>query len=187
MTHFHLMRTQKHKILSIIVLNMAKYTIISLILIDFVPIFFIFNLFRRIFRGSFRFKKIPSSKKSQVDFSGGVKPFFKIPKFKKAPTPLGSSPFPEFPRFLVWKLPSIITRVTIKETQTSMEHSLTTGAGKCSAAEYPPSSVTLVSLSFDILLKPSWLINTVALSFHIVADKTVIITELCLSMDPSGS
>ena len=44
MTHFHLMRTQKHKILSIIVLNMAKYTIILLILIDFVPIFFIFNL-----------------------------------------------------------------------------------------------------------------------------------------------
>ena len=32
MTHFHLMRTQKHKILSIVVLNMAQYTIISLIL-----------------------------------------------------------------------------------------------------------------------------------------------------------
>ena len=42
MTHFHLMRTQKHKILSIVVLNMAKYTILT----DFVPIFFIFNLFR---------------------------------------------------------------------------------------------------------------------------------------------
>ena len=63
MTHFHLMRTQKHKILSIAVLNMAKYTIISLILTDFVPIFFIFNLFQRIFRGSFRLKKILSSKK----------------------------------------------------------------------------------------------------------------------------
>ena len=35
MTHFHLMRTQKHKILSIVVLNMAKYTIVSIILIDF--------------------------------------------------------------------------------------------------------------------------------------------------------
>ena len=45
---------QKHKILSNVVLNMSKYTIISLILIDFVPIFFIFNLFRRMFSGSFR-------------------------------------------------------------------------------------------------------------------------------------
>ena len=75
MTHFHLMRTQKHKILSLIVLNMAKYTIISLILIDFVPIFFILNFFRRIFRWSFRLKKVPSSKKSQVDFKGWVNPF----------------------------------------------------------------------------------------------------------------
>jgi len=50
---------------------MAKYTIISLILIDFVPIYFIFNLFQRIFKGSFYFKKIPNSKKSQVDFRGG--------------------------------------------------------------------------------------------------------------------
>ena len=58
----------KHKILSFVVQNMAKYTIILLVLIDFVPIFFIFNLFRKNFRGSFRFKKIPSSKKSQVDF-----------------------------------------------------------------------------------------------------------------------
>ena len=32
--------------ISIIVLNMAKYTIISLILTDFVPIFVIFNLFK---------------------------------------------------------------------------------------------------------------------------------------------
>ena len=39
------MRTEKHKILSIVVLNMARITIISLILIDFVPIFVIFNLF----------------------------------------------------------------------------------------------------------------------------------------------
>ena len=42
-------------------------------------LFFIFNLFRRIFRGSFRFKKIPSSKKPQVDFRGG--PFLKSPNF----------------------------------------------------------------------------------------------------------
>ena len=43
MSHFHLMRTQKRKILSIVVLNNAKYTIISIILNDCVPIFFIFN------------------------------------------------------------------------------------------------------------------------------------------------
>ena len=66
MTHFHLMRTQKHKILSIVVLNMAKYTMLSLILTDFVAIFFIFSLFWQIFRGSFHFKKVPSSKKSKV-------------------------------------------------------------------------------------------------------------------------
>ena len=88
MTHFHLMRTQKHKIWSIVVLNMAKYTIISLILTDFVPIFFIFNLFRQNFRGSFRFKKIPSSKKSQVDFRGGVNTILKSPKLKKVSFPL---------------------------------------------------------------------------------------------------
>ena len=49
MTHFHLMSTQKHKILSIVFLNMAKYTILSLILIHFLPIFFIFKLFQIIF------------------------------------------------------------------------------------------------------------------------------------------
>ena len=57
MTHFHFMRTHKHNILSIVVLIMAKYTIISLILIDFVPI--LFNFFRRIFRGSIHFLKFP--------------------------------------------------------------------------------------------------------------------------------
>ena len=51
MTHLHLMRTKKHKVLSIVVLNMAKYTIISLILSEFVPIFFIFNLFQNILGG----------------------------------------------------------------------------------------------------------------------------------------
>ena len=85
MTYFHLIRTQKHKILSIVVLNMAKFTIISFLLIDFVSILFIFNSFRRIFRESFRFKKIPSSKKSQVDFRGVVNPFQKSPKFKIVP------------------------------------------------------------------------------------------------------
>ena len=71
MTHFHLIRTQKHKMLSIVVLSMAKYTIISLILIDFVPIFFIFNLFRRIFRGSFRFKKSQVQKSPKLILGGG--------------------------------------------------------------------------------------------------------------------
>ena len=66
MTHFHLMRTQKHKILSIVVLNMAKYTIISLILTDFVQIFFIFSLFQKNFMGG-----QSVSKNSQVDFRGG--------------------------------------------------------------------------------------------------------------------
>ena len=42
-----------------------------LLFIDFVQIFFIFNLFQRNFRGSFCFKTIPSLKKSQVDFKGG--------------------------------------------------------------------------------------------------------------------
>ena len=87
MTHFHLMRTQKHRILSIVILNMTKYTIISPILIDFLPTFFIFNLFRRIFRESFRFKKILSSKKSQVDFRGGWSTHFKKSQVQKSPNP----------------------------------------------------------------------------------------------------
>ena len=68
MTHFHLMRTQKHKILSIVVLNMAKYTIISLILIDFVPIFFILNLFERICRGHSTSKNPKFTKKKLTHF-----------------------------------------------------------------------------------------------------------------------
>ena len=92
MTHFHLMRTQKHKILSIIVLNMAKYTLISFILIDFVPIFS--TCFEEFLGGH------SASKKSQVQ---------KSPKFKKVPTPPGGGghfdfgPSPKFPRFFVWK------------------------------------------------------------------------------------
>ena len=39
MTRFHLMRTQTHKMLSIVVLKMSKYTIISLILTDFLANF----------------------------------------------------------------------------------------------------------------------------------------------------
>ena len=97
MTHFHLMKTQKHTILSIFVLNMAKYTIISLILTDFVPIFFIFNLFRKTFRGSFRFKKVPSPK---LILGGGVNPFQKSPKFKKVPM----GPCPIWTNSQVWLL-----------------------------------------------------------------------------------
>ena len=44
---------------------MAQYTIVSPILINFVSIFFIFNLFQRICRGSTHFKRVSSSKKSQ--------------------------------------------------------------------------------------------------------------------------
>ena len=84
MTHFHIMRTKKHKMLSIVVLNMAKYTIISLILTDFVPIFFIFNLFRKFFRGSFRFKKVPRPK---LILGGGGQPISKKSQVQKSPNP----------------------------------------------------------------------------------------------------
>ena len=76
---------------------MAKYTFISLILIDFVPIFFIFNLFRKILGGH------SASKRSQVQ---------KSPKFKKVPTPLGGEGggghrhlglIPKFRCFFEWK------------------------------------------------------------------------------------
>ena len=89
------MRTQKHKILSIIVLNMAKYTIISLILIDFVPIFFIFNLFQRIFRGSFSFKKSQVKKSPKLILGGGRgQPISIKSQVQKSPNPArgGSSP-----------------------------------------------------------------------------------------------
>ena len=66
---------------------MAKYTIISLILTDFVTIFFIFNLFQTKFRGSFRLNKIPSTKLIFF-WGGGVNPFQKSRKFKKVPTAL---------------------------------------------------------------------------------------------------
>ena len=65
---------------------MAKYTIISLILTDFVPISFIFNLFLKQLGNS-------GSKKSQVEGgevgNGGVNPFLKSPKLKKGLSPLG--------------------------------------------------------------------------------------------------
>ena len=101
MNHFHIMRTKKHKMLSIVVLNMAKYTIISLILTDFVPKFFIFNLFWKNFRGSFRFKKVPSPK---LILRGGGSTHF-----KKIPTPLGGGVhvhfglIPKFGCFFDWK------------------------------------------------------------------------------------
>ena len=78
------MRTQKHKILSIIVLNMAKYTIISLILIDFVPIFVTVNLFRNFFRGSFLFKKSQVQKSSKLILGGGG-----ANPVQKSPNPAG--------------------------------------------------------------------------------------------------
>ena len=57
MTHFHIMRTKKHKMLSIVVLNMAKYTIISLILTDFEPIFSYSTCFEKLLGGHSAFKK----------------------------------------------------------------------------------------------------------------------------------
>ena len=59
---------------------MAKYTIISLISTDFVPIFFIINLF-----GGHSV-----SKKSLIDLRGGVNPFQKSTNPAKARG--GSSP-----------------------------------------------------------------------------------------------
>ena len=44
---FKIREDPKNKMLSIFVLNMVKYTNISLILTDFLPIFFIFNLFKQ--------------------------------------------------------------------------------------------------------------------------------------------
>ena len=84
MTHFHLMRTQKHKILSIVVLNMAKYTFISLIITDFVQIFFIFSLFRKNFRGSFHFKKSPVQTSPKFILGGRSNHFNKVPSSKKS-------------------------------------------------------------------------------------------------------
>ena len=73
------MMTQKHNILSIVVLNMAKYTIISLILTDFVP--------------SPKLILTPISKNSQVQ---------KVPKFHLGGVGghLHFGPSPKFQRFL---------------------------------------------------------------------------------------
>ena len=48
--------------LSIIVLNLAKFANILLALVVFVSILLIFNLFQILFSGSIRLKKFPSSK-----------------------------------------------------------------------------------------------------------------------------
>ena len=63
-TNSYLMRTQKHKNLSFDVLNMAKFTIVSLIFIDFEPIFSYSICFEEFLGGSICFKKKPSSKNS---------------------------------------------------------------------------------------------------------------------------
>ena len=51
---------------------MAKYAIISLMLIQSVPIIFILTLFRRIFKRSLRFQKIRSSKTPKLILVWGV-------------------------------------------------------------------------------------------------------------------
>ena len=68
MTHFHLIRIKKHKILSIVVLNMAKYTIIPLIMT---------NLYLR--QGFKKMKKIVefSTKGLTLSGIGGVSKNFK--------------------------------------------------------------------------------------------------------------
>ena len=91
-------------------------------MIDFVPIFFIFNLFQRNFRGSFRFKKIPSSKKSQVDFRGGGQPISIKSQVQKSPNPARGAgvittwdQFPSFVAFSIGKLPLDKVINTVKQ------------------------------------------------------------------------
>ena len=62
----------KHYILSIYVLNMAKFTIISLILVDLVSIFLIFNSFCRFIRGSICFQV---QKSPMFSLTEGSQPF----------------------------------------------------------------------------------------------------------------
>ena len=93
------MRTFKQKNLYFFALKMADSTLILQILVDFVSKVPILKLFLRFWRGSFCLKMIPSSKKSQVPFRGGVNPFQKVPKFKKVPSQVGgggSSPLENF-------------------------------------------------------------------------------------------
>ena len=86
-------------ILSIVVLNMAKYTIISLILTDFVPIFFHIQIVSKEILGGHS-----ALKKSQVGFFlGGVNPFQKSPDPTRGGCYLHCGPSPKFPRLLVWK------------------------------------------------------------------------------------
>ena len=90
MPHFLLSRTLKYKILLICLLDMAKFIIISFILVECIPIYSIFNLSQ----------KFPSSKESQVrqghSQQGTVpkflKPFSKLDQFsnKSPPSPLSS-------------------------------------------------------------------------------------------------
>ena len=76
---------------------MAKHTILSLILVDFVPIFFILNLFWRILRGSYPFKR-----NSNLNRRVGLP----ISKRRKKPARgRGSFPLPlfiYFPLYFIW-------------------------------------------------------------------------------------
>ena len=93
-----------------------------LLFIDFVQIFFIFNLFQRNFEGVIPLQKIQVQKSPKLIIvgGGGVNPFLtspkvkKSPKFKKVPTPLGPQGWgvistldqvQSFPAFSIGKLP----------------------------------------------------------------------------------
>ena len=82
---------QKHKIFSIIVPNLVKYTIISLMLIDLVPKFFNLNLFQR---------KSQVQKSSKLFLGGGRGVFGRgVNSFQKSPNPALSTldPVQSFP------------------------------------------------------------------------------------------
>ena len=82
---------QKHKIFSIIVPNLVKYTIISLMLIDLVPKFFNLNLFQR------KSQVQKSSKLFLGGGEGGVWEGRQLISKKSQPRPFHFGPSPKFP------------------------------------------------------------------------------------------
>ena len=73
--------------LSFVVLNMAKYTIIKLILIDFVPILFLLNWFEELLGGHSTSKKSQNQKSPKMISNGH--PISIKSQVQKVPTPLG--------------------------------------------------------------------------------------------------
>ena len=114
MHYFHLMRTLKQKNLYFFALKMANNTLILQIVVDFVSKVPIFKLFSRFWRGSFCLKMFPSSKKSQVPFSGGhsISKSSQVQKSPKSGRGRGGhrhlGTFPKCWRFLILKASLIL-------------------------------------------------------------------------------